>query len=602
MSFLARQLVKNIINSVGAMMPPRPSIQFVGLSPTAITDSPSLNATIIDLSAIAGGGITQLTGDVLAGAGSGSQSATVVRINGATVPVAGSLTDGAVLQVSGAGALTYAAVNLALAAAVTGVLGVANGGTGLSTGGSNTQVLTWVSGAPAWAAAPSGSFTAAQDLSGSSTSQEVVGLLTHALPSLSTGYLNWTGSAWALSSVSGGGITALTADVTASGTGSVAATVVNLTGASGVVGMNGETIRWVTGATSPGLSQVVAAGAGANFTISPQAATTGASGSLIVTLAPPGSGSTEAQFQVSRTGGASMAFSSDGSGDAFFFLNAKNVLQVNASSLYVGDGTGTVFLIPGGTTMATILGTGNMQILPGSAGDFGGGAYVLGINACVSPPTTAVSTPGDIVLYGEAVSGQSFMGILASGILFNAAAASSGTFKIIPLPPTTGNGNSIWISGGAPGGGGGAGEAAMFADDLSAGVQVTRSFINITSATGGSIVIDAAGGAVPVALSIGINTTGAVALGNTGASSTSVQGATVAMTAASGSSVALGTDVVLNASTAFVFQGGAELELNGMTVVSSASAGSASALPALPVEYLEITRDGNARKIPLYAA
>ena len=35
---------------------------------------------------------------------------------------------------------------------------------------------------------------------------EVIGLLNHALPSLAPGYLNWTGSAWALSSASGGGI------------------------------------------------------------------------------------------------------------------------------------------------------------------------------------------------------------------------------------------------------------------------------------------------------------------------------------------------------------------------------------------------------------
>ena len=38
---------------------------------------------------------------------------------------------------------------------------------------------------------------------------EVIGLLNHALPSLAPGYLNWTGSAWALSSASGGGITSI---------------------------------------------------------------------------------------------------------------------------------------------------------------------------------------------------------------------------------------------------------------------------------------------------------------------------------------------------------------------------------------------------------
>ena len=69
-----------------------------------------------------GSGITQLTGDVLAGPGSGAQAATVVRINGATVPAAGALTAGTVLQVAGASALSYGALNLGSAVTFTGVL------------------------------------------------------------------------------------------------------------------------------------------------------------------------------------------------------------------------------------------------------------------------------------------------------------------------------------------------------------------------------------------------------------------------------------------------------------------------------------------------
>ncbi len=51
----------------------------------------------------------------------------------------------------------------------------------------------------------SGAFSAGGDLSGSSSSQEVIGLLSHALPSLTTGYLNYNGTNWVLSTVSGGG-------------------------------------------------------------------------------------------------------------------------------------------------------------------------------------------------------------------------------------------------------------------------------------------------------------------------------------------------------------------------------------------------------------
>jgi hypothetical protein len=48
---------------------------------------------------------------------------------------------------------------VSLTAGVTGTLPVSSGGTGLSAGGTNGQVLTMVSGAPAWAAPPGGSLS-----------------------------------------------------------------------------------------------------------------------------------------------------------------------------------------------------------------------------------------------------------------------------------------------------------------------------------------------------------------------------------------------------------------------------------------------------------
>ena len=63
--------------------------------------------------------------------------------------------------------------------------------------GSNT-VLTYNAGSLTWGAGGGGgSFTAGGDLSGSNTSQEVVGVLNHILPALGVGNLNWTGSSWA---------------------------------------------------------------------------------------------------------------------------------------------------------------------------------------------------------------------------------------------------------------------------------------------------------------------------------------------------------------------------------------------------------------------
>lgn len=50
-----------------------------------------------------------------------------------------------------------------------------------------------------------GGFTAGGDLAGTSTSQEVTGILDNALPSLASGYLRWNGSAWEFSTPSGSG-------------------------------------------------------------------------------------------------------------------------------------------------------------------------------------------------------------------------------------------------------------------------------------------------------------------------------------------------------------------------------------------------------------
>lgn len=70
----------------------------------------------------------------------------------------------------------------------------------------STGVLQWTGSV--WSFATTASiFTPGGDLTGTATSQEVTGLLTHALPSLVSGYLQWTGSAWALSTP-GSGFTA----------------------------------------------------------------------------------------------------------------------------------------------------------------------------------------------------------------------------------------------------------------------------------------------------------------------------------------------------------------------------------------------------------
>ena len=77
---------------------------------------------------------------------------TVAKIDGASVPAAGSLVIGNGLYVTGTSALGYSALNVAGGSNfITGTLPVGNGGTGLTAAGTNGEVLETVLGAPAWA-------------------------------------------------------------------------------------------------------------------------------------------------------------------------------------------------------------------------------------------------------------------------------------------------------------------------------------------------------------------------------------------------------------------------------------------------------------------
>jgi hypothetical protein len=127
------------------------------------------------------GGVNFVTGvlpvanlPALAGDVTGAINAnTVAKINGATVPAAGALTTGNVLQVTGVGALSYAAVNLAGGANfVTGLLPVSN----IAPSGVNGQVLTTTGGVTVWAANAGGppSGAASGDLGGTYPGPDVL--------------------------------------------------------------------------------------------------------------------------------------------------------------------------------------------------------------------------------------------------------------------------------------------------------------------------------------------------------------------------------------------------------------------------------------------
>jgi hypothetical protein len=73
---------------------------------------------------------------------------------------------------------------------------------------------------------------------------------------------------------------------------------------SRIAGLLSGPVQWISSVVAPGFSQAAAvSGAGANMTLAPQAATTtGASGSLVVNVAAPASGTAEAGIVFERAG------------------------------------------------------------------------------------------------------------------------------------------------------------------------------------------------------------------------------------------------------------------------------------------------------------
>ena len=95
--------------------------------------TPTAGQYLIENTSATGSAWTSLSGDIISSICTPG-AITVSSIHGATVPIAGALTTGNVLQVSGISSLSYAPVNLSGGTNyVTGILPITNGGTGIST-------------------------------------------------------------------------------------------------------------------------------------------------------------------------------------------------------------------------------------------------------------------------------------------------------------------------------------------------------------------------------------------------------------------------------------------------------------------------------------
>ncbi len=150
------------IQNNGSNVAAEPTLNIVGA--TSIVDDSANKRTTVTL----GTGITQLSGDVTAGPGSGSVTATAVKANGASVPAAGSLTTGNVLQVSGPSALSYGPVNLAGGSNyISGTLPAGNvgGPAGEVTGTQSATVVSGPFSTSSWSWVASASPTLTQAIS-----------------------------------------------------------------------------------------------------------------------------------------------------------------------------------------------------------------------------------------------------------------------------------------------------------------------------------------------------------------------------------------------------------------------------------------------------
>jgi hypothetical protein len=395
-------------------------------------------------------------------------------------------TSGVPLLGSGASAdPAFGALSLAGGSGVvTGQLPVAN-----IANGTAAQMLVTNSGAtaPAWVTMSSDcAITAAGAVT-------CAGLDGHTLPSLTTGCLNWTGSAWSISACSG---TIFTAGTDLAGT-STNQEVVGITGVGGAaIPITPNILRWVQGATAPQITQSQQSNSAApvNLTLAPQApgasasnATNGSPGNLIVALASPVNSGSEPGLEITRGGTAILVASgrpsyatvssqiwvgpnaASASGSNYALEVQANLTILNTSS------SGSVYMAVGASQVASFAASGIGLGLNGGNVGIGAGPGYGGCTGCLSlaaPGTLPTSQPGSNAasIYGSGGS----LAVNAAGILFPAyipspsitqTVATSGSGAIMLIQgqggASGGNGGLVVIEGGASGSGGSYGAAQM---------------------------------------------------------------------------------------------------------------------------------------------
>ena len=396
-------------------------------------------------------GITQLTGDVTAGAGTGSQVATVAAVHGATVPAAGALTVGNGLYVTGVSALGYSALNLAGGAGyVTGTLPVGNlpSLAGDVTGALNASHVGTLAG-PAGAGGTIALGDGTNQLTlKAKTSLQATAPDTVCIASQGYGAAGAAGAGGRWYVYGGQGAAALSGVVTGGAGGSVSliggqggngygtgaaagngGAVAMFSGSAGSPGSGGA--NGAAGAFSMGVGAVTALTIGSTGALTLPVYTAGlvhsTSGGLLASLL-----GTAGQFPVTNAGATDVAFVSMSQDATMTAAGAVTVTQAQAGEFLFGATTGLVTVATGATAPGLTHAIAGSGVTPKS--------LTLTPQAPNAGSTTlAANTPGSLVL-ALAVPGATGTAGAEAGLLVTRASAGS-----VLLGPLNANYHGIWF-------------------------------------------------------------------------------------------------------------------------------------------------------------
>ena len=313
---------------------------------------------------------------------------TVAKINGASVPAAGSLTTGNVLQVNGASSLTYGAVNLAGGSNyVTGTLPFSNIGTitltGDTTGSSGTGTITTTTGkvnGVSYPATPSTNTVPVVTGSNTITYQQIVNAQVDPAAAIAYSKLNLTGSI-------------VNADINASA--AIAYSKLNLTG--DIVNADISSSAAIAYSKLNLSGSIVNADINASAAIAVSKLAAGTAGQILQNNGTPTPTWTtvSGDVSISNTGVTTVLDINGASVPAAGSLTTGNVLQVSGASAL----TYAAINLAGGSNYVTgQLPPGNMGTitLTGDVTGSASGGSISTTVAAISGSTPIVITPAEL--------------------------------------------------------------------------------------------------------------------------------------------------------------------------------------------------------------